>query len=217
MFFAALFASLLFAVAPSPVPTEDPSCSLYFHSACSEAIGAWLPDYSIFGSDFEPRATHVAQRDGFIYEHEKAPRGPLGFVGPDDGTFFVYGNAGPPKGHVVYDYAHHIAFFQQGCCAWDDVVEAYVPAPPKRVVDRNLTGLKTVRGAHLGMTEPDVRRIYGNAQLQTVPKHPGLTVLSYKTWTPLKGRRYPGDTCGQSQDFYFRDGRLAIIQIGNAC
>ncbi len=224
-FVAAIVASMLFAAAPKPAPTENPDCLQYFHSACSEAIGAWLPDYSAFGSDFERRATHVSLRDGFVYEHEKVQPGQgLGFVGPDDGTFFVYGNAGPPKGHVVYDYAHRIAFFDQGCCAWHDVVEAYAPPPPKRVVDRDLTALRTVRGAYLGITESMVRSIYGNARSQAVPSHSGLTVLSYSTWTLDKnGSFVPNrhgqfqDYCGQSQDFYFRGGRLAIIQIGNAC
>lgn len=62
-----------------------------------------------------------------------------------------------PKGHAVYDYAGRIASYEQGCCAWQEAVAAAdTPPPPKRVVARDLSGRRTVRGIRLGMAQAAV-------------------------------------------------------------
>jgi hypothetical protein len=90
----------------------------------------------------------------------------------------VYGSAGPPKGRAVYDPQHRLAFYEQGCCSWSDVVAAAdVSPPPKRVVVRDLRALSTVRGVRLGQTPADVVKIYGRGALIAVKGHPGVFVL----------------------------------------
>jgi hypothetical protein len=66
----------------------EAQCRPYFHDACSEAMGRWLPS---FGSsiDWWDHATRITKRDGFIYC-------------PHDGTRFVYETAGT-RGRAVYD------------------------------------------------------------------------------------------------------------------
>lgn len=208
------------SASPAVAPTEFPDCLRFYHAACSEALGAWLPT---FGEAADPwrrdQATRITRRDGFVYENEK-PRTAdfLGFNGPSDGTFFVYGSAGPPKGHVVYDARHHIAFYQQGCCGGSDVVAAAgVSAPPKRLVDKDLTNLHTVRGVRLGMHAIDVMKIYGPSALIDVTGHSDLKMLAYTTWPPSKTIVMVHGPCGQFQDFYFKQDRLILIQLGNGC
>jgi len=194
----------------------DAQCRPYFHDACSMAIGRWLPELG-YSSEGWDDATHVSARDGFIDGAERPWIGPdLGYAGPKGGTFFVYGAAGPPKGHVIYDSMHRIAFFAQGCCSWKDVVAAAdVPAPPQPVARRNLAGLATVRGIRLGQTPSDVRGVYGPAK--TLPtKTPGISVLAYTRW-PKRTVTAVHMPCGQFENFYFKAGRLVLIQLGNGC
>jgi len=212
------------ASTPHPVPTDNPHCVKLYHGACNEALGAWLPGFGDAAEAWRHgHATTIQQRDGFVYENEK-PASPrfLGFQGPDDGTFFVYGNAGPPKGHVVYDALHRVAFYQQGCCSWNEVVAASNTShPPLLVVARDLSGLHTVRGIHLGMRPAEVTRIYGASSLLTVPGRAGVTMLAYTTWKPLASGQSVGEafggTCGQFENLYFRADRLILIQLGNGC
>jgi hypothetical protein len=203
---------------PTPVPTENPVCLNSFHAACSEAIGAWLPVVS-FSSDplLAGHAKRLSARDGFVYENEK-PSAPefLGYQGPDDGTFFAYGDAGPPKGRVVYDYRHHVAFYEQGCCSWHDVVAAEASPPPKRVVSRDLTALRAVRGISLGMTIAAVTAIDGAARPYTVPQLVDMQVLSYTTCLQASSVNVPLPY-GQNDNFFFLNGRLVLIQFGNGC
>ncbi len=213
-----LAAAFTYGSAPSPMPTVYSDCPKYYDGACSEAIGRWLPTFGI-ASDRWAQAKRVHQRDGFIYENER-PRVPdaLGFQGPDDGSFFVYGNAGPPKGHVVYDPKHHVAFYQQGCCSWDDVVAASdVSSPPKHLVSRDLSGLRTVRGIRLGMRPSDVIRIYGSSNLLSVARHDGVSLLAYTTWPPKRSLKSVEEPCGQFENFFFRHDHLVLIQLGNGC
>lgn len=193
---------------PSAAPTEDPDCRRFYDGACSEAMGAWLPTFG-FASDHLKSATRVRQRDGFVYEHQKRPF---------DGTFFVYGNAGPPKGRIVYDYAHHIAFFVQGCCSWQDVVAASTDVPPpKHVVSRDLSGLHTVRGVRLGMTTTAVLHIYGHSNVLSVAHAEGVRMLAYTTWPTKDIMKSIDPECGQFEIFYFRHDRLILIQLGDGC
>jgi len=134
----------------------------------------------------------------------------------------VYGDAGPTKGYVVYDPVHRIAFYEQGCCSWEDLVAAAdTPAPPKPVVMRDLQNLTTMRGVRLGQTVRQVERIYGAATLLAVHGHPHVEFLAYTTWPPyIHAGHYPPhwrDPCGQFENFYFRQGRLMLIQLSNGC
>jgi hypothetical protein len=190
----------------------DAQCRPYFHDACSEAMGHWLPGGlgSIWGWK---GATRVARRDEFQYEHQPQSQAPLDVKGPYDGTFFVFGNAGPPRGHAVYDYSHHIAFYDVGCCSWQAATEiADAPLPPKHLVHRDLLALSTERGVRLRQTEREVMSIYGKATFSAEPRHPDVRVLSYATEFPFETSR-----CEQTQTFLFREHRLIEIQLTSAC
>ena len=198
--------------------TIDEEGKAMFGSAWSPALGAWLPS---FGDGDKPwrrgEATHIDQRDGFVYEGKVLVKGYFGFLGPTDGTRFVYGNAGPPRGHIVYDPTHHIAFFEQGCCSWDEVVAAIgVAPPPKQVVSRDLSNLHTARGIRFGATSADVIRVYGRSKLLSVATHPGLQMLAYTTWAPFRSRT-SYSKCGQMENFIFRGDRVVFIQFENGC
>ncbi|HET9393408.1 MAG TPA: hypothetical protein VFO29_07850 [Candidatus Rubrimentiphilum sp.] len=213
----AIATTLFAATTPKPAPTEVPSCLEFYKHACSEAIGKWLPEMDDwYGFEFfDLKAKRVNFTDAFIYEGYK-PKWRSGLfagwelVRPRDGTFFVYGSAGPPKGELVYDYAHETAFYDQGCCAWREVVAAAgVPPPPKRVVSRNLTALHTLRGVALGQSIEDVLRLYGKAPVATARHHPAIQRLTYL-------HNFDKD-CGQSQNFIFKNDRLIYIALIDSC
>ena len=219
-----MIGTLVFAVAvsiaastPKALPTENPACPQYYHQACSEAIGKWLPEMGDwYGFEFlDLKAKRVAFTDGFVYERHKpkwnsAPYAGWAPVRPQDGTFFVYGNAGPPKGSLVYDYAHNTAFYEQGCCAWSEVVAAAgVTRPPKRVVSRDLSSLHTLRGVALGQSVREVLHLYGRAPVAIARRHPAIQRLTYL--------HNFDKSCGQSQNFIFKNGRLIYIALINSC
>ncbi len=195
-----------------------PASAAHKRAGWSPAIGAWLPSYGDSNNPWlEGHAAFIHRRDGFAYEGRA-----LGLDGrfgeaPRDGTFFVYGNAGPPKGYVVYDPAHRIAFYGQGCCSWFDLVAAAnVPPPPKPVVRRDLSALRTVRGVRLGMSPSDVMSVYGRARFTPLRTHRRMHLLAYTTWPPATTLATHA-SCEQFENFYFRGGRLVLIQLGNGC
>ena len=201
---------------PRALPTNPPDCVQYFHAACNEALGEWLP--GLFPGGSGHASTAVRQRDAFVYENQPIRLATFpGVQGPADGTRFVYGDAGPPRGRVVYDYAHGIAFYDDGCCSWREVVEGYASAPPTQVVNRDLRAMKTVRGVQLGMSVPDVVHIYGAAALRPVPHQPGVRVLEYSTRPSASELKSGFTVCEQHQRFYFRDDRLVEIELGYGC
>ncbi|MHB8140015.1 MAG: hypothetical protein ACYDHD_01955 [Vulcanimicrobiaceae bacterium] len=209
MFFRAMIFAITMLTA-SHVPHAKPtdSCRTYFGNACSEAIGHWLP---VFGFGFGPwrrgQATRVPFTDDFVYEGHTPT---LGTGEPQDGTFFVYGNAGPPRGRVVYDYQHRIAFYHQGCCSWGSAVASYDnTAPPKNVVRRNLLSLHTSRGIALGDSPERVFRRYAKTKFNAVAGHPNLRRLSYFH----QFNHY----CGEYDNFVFRGNRLIYIQLLEGC
>jgi hypothetical protein len=161
------------------------------------------------------RSQAVSFTDAFIYEGHKPRWSAAPYTGwtswnPPDGTFFVYGNAGPPKGSLVYDYAHHIAYYGEGCCSWHEVVlAAGVSAPPKRVVSRNLSSVRTVRGIALVQSVAEVMRLYGSAHVAHVTGHAELQMLSY--W-----HRFDR-SCGQGGDFVFKNDRLIYAGLMDGC
>jgi hypothetical protein len=221
-FIVAIFAAMLLGAAtPTPDPyAVSPDCAQLWANvskdACSPALGRWLPDFD------DPNATKSPDRtrleDAFV---DPTVRGMWFAGGPSDGTFFTYGVAGPPKGHVVYDRRHGIAFFHVGCCAWGRAVLAFAPSPPKRVVDRDLSHVHTKAGIWLGQSPSEVMRIFGHSTLRGLPGRSGLGALAYTTLDPKipknespcnGGRRTP-----QWTTFLFHDQRLVYIEIREGC
>jgi len=58
---------------------------------------------------------------------------------------------------------------------------------------------------------------YGKSIPQQVLGHRDVSVLSYTTWPPRKSLKVIHTPCGQFQNFFFRDDRLVMIQLGNGC
>jgi hypothetical protein len=194
--------------------TIEAQCRQFFRDACSEAMGRWLPTFG-YGDDQLKYVKRTYRNDAIVYKNERPWLSSqfLNFWGPADGTRFVYGQAGPPRGAVVYDRAHRIAYYGQGCCSWTEAVAAAnVPAPPKYVKASNLQHLSTLRGVRLGQTPAQVQKIYGHTTLRPVGGHPGIAVLAYQALQPSKSQ-----DCGQFQNFFFRGNRLILIQLENAC
>lgn len=199
------------SVADTAVP---PDCARYFHAACKNRIvAAWLPYVADrFAPSNHQQARRIGFTDGFVYEG-KIPDGTslsLWHGMPFDGTAFVYGMAGPPRGRAAYDYAHAVAFYSQGCCSWSTgVLAAQVQPPPIRVVNRALAGLRTVHGIRLGLSPREVEARYAKTAARSVPGHAGFTMLSYYH---MRDR-----SCGQYQNFVFSNDRLIYIELTDAC
>lgn len=203
-----------YSVIPA-IDVEPPSdCERFYHDVCKNwRIGEWLPTLI---DGFEPsrrgETSTVNFMDGFVYEGKlQRAKGWAELQGqPADGTPFVYGKAGPPKGTVVYDYADAIAFYSQGCCSWHSTVLASdASAPPVQVVNRNLRNIHTVHGIALRDTPAHVESIYGKATPQRVPRQSQMKLLSYAYST--------GGGCGQFQNFVFLHDRLVYIELLNGC
>jgi hypothetical protein len=213
-----LVLGLVVASAPagaSSIYDVPPDCATYFHDACSPAIGAWLPRLpSTPGWAFDTKAAPTSVEDEI---RDPAGRGPRTFGhlhAVVDGTGFVYGMAGPPRGSLVYDPVARIAFYDEGCCAWHDVVVASdVSPPPKHVVARSLVAIRTKRGIALGAEPSAVRAVFGAAALSPVPNRADERLLVYRK--PLGNPR--DSTCDESYAFLFRRERLVLIDYGAAC
>jgi hypothetical protein len=198
-----MFGLLLVVALASPLPTNNPICEQYFKSACSEAVGQWLPQFATPDTYWDG-ATHITQRDNI--EQNKV-----------NGTLVVF-TISLQKAHVVYDTSHRIALYETGCCSWNEIVLAYQSTlPPKPLANRDLSAVKTARGIRLGMTSADVVRIYGATKPQFVKGEGRVSVLAYTTWPPRNKLSNTHSECGQFQNFYFRSGRLIMIQLGNGC
>ncbi len=172
---------------PEGCPKDNVACS-------NAALGRWLP-VLIDNSDKQGlgQVRIVDFTDSFAYEGPAKPVRYWGDIGgyPQDGTGIIYSRA-VVKADAVYDYAHHIAYYDQGCCDWRDVVLAGdVAPPPLRVVNRNLQSLSTGRGVHLGDELSQVRAAYGAAALHAVPHYPDLRMLSY--YPSVQPRLRPSD------------------------
>jgi hypothetical protein len=194
--------------------TIETQCRPFFHDACSEAMGRWLPKFG-YGEDALSHAKRTDTNDAFVYksEHPWLSSHFLDFRGPADGTRFVYGQAGPPRGLVVYDRAHRIAYYGQGCCSWtESIAAANVSAPPRYVKASNLQNLATLRGVRLGQTQAQIQKIYGQATPRPVPGQPGIAVLAYTALQPSNVAE-----CAQVQNFFLRSNHLILIQLENAC
>jgi hypothetical protein len=127
--------------------------------------------------------------------------------------YFVYGEAGPSRVALVYDSAHGLALYSQGCCAWQETVLATVSTPPPRAVAAaNLAALRSRHGIPLGASPNAVRRAYGPARLYRSTTSRGLRVLAY-----YRDQHVTGSGCGWFENFVFRSNRLIEIQAGHGC
>lgn len=174
----------------------------------SHSQAAWSREYDYFicGKAPIPSATPFANFD-------YAVRGcPL----LKNGTYLVYGNTEPIKGHVLYDSAHKLVLYQEGCCAWrNTVLTSGVDSPPTSVHAADLSGVRTARGVALGMTQEQVLALYGHATRHPVPGASGVAMLSYTT---MHGNPSSNENaCGQFQNFAFRDGKLFYIELLAGC
>ncbi len=193
----------LLLAAALATPTNPPICVQYFPRTCSQAVGEWLPQFATPDTYWDG-AAHITQRDSF----------PLS---TNTGTLAVF-TINLQKAHAIYDTVHRIVFYETGCCSWDEIVLAYESTlPPKSLVNRDLSTLKTTRGVRLGMTSAAVVGIYGVAKPQFVKGHGRVSVLAYTTWPPRNQLSKTRSECGQFQNFYFRNNRLVQIQLGNGC
>ncbi len=207
----ALLATAVTRAAPPPTPPDavvEAQCRHYFKNAvCSEALGRWLPQ--IPEGAYSSR-TPTTVFDGFRGTGMAARE--FGATAPD-ATFFVHGYAGPPKGTVVYDRRHRIAFYGQGCCSYfETVLAAGVAPPPVTVANHTLTRVRTESGIRLGDSPARVMRNYGKSALVRVPMHPGLRVLMYENGHPATR-----GVCVQRQTFGFRDGGVVFIRLYDGC
>jgi hypothetical protein len=219
--------SLAFTVGlVTATPTLDPytvNCSQYSspvtRQGCSPAVGRWLP-HLVDEFAWVGKSDWTRVRDTFVYPSLRQARFSFG---PADGTYFTYGEAGPPRGHVVYDRAHRIAFYNVSCCAWGRAVLASsVGPPPKPIAERDLSGVHTKAGVRLGQTPADVMQIYGRSTLHDLNGRPGYRVLAYTTLsrTQSTGNGSPcngGHRAPQWQTFVFQNDRLVFIALAGGC
>jgi len=68
--------------------SDDAHCRPYYGSACSDAVGMWLPQFAQVGAG--PAALQRRSSIGLSIRRG-GDAGFLGQEGPVDGTFFVYG------------------------------------------------------------------------------------------------------------------------------
>lgn len=127
-----------------------------------------------------------------------------------DGEMFAL----PRDATIVYDPAHRVVLYYQGCCAYQETVLASVlTPPPKQLRTASLAALRTERGIGLGSSPNAVRRAYGRARLHRSTVSPGLRVLSY-----YREQRVPhSSSCGWFENFVFRANRLTEIQAVHSC
>jgi hypothetical protein len=192
----------------------DAMCRPYFGDACSEAIGKWLP--LVPNVLIAPSlATRTTVRDRII---DSAGSGPLTFLGMRGvyrGTHFVYGSAGPPQGHAVYDPVHRIAYYDEGCCSWHElVIASNAKAPPKTIATRSLITLRTQSGIRLGDEPSLIEAVYGRAALRPVARALHQRTLSYYRVIRYSQVYSP---CGERTTFLFADGRLTAMNITDEC
>jgi hypothetical protein len=205
-------AFVFFAQSAAAAVDTETMCRPFFGNACSEAMGRWLPPIPNAG---ESHGAPTTAADEIV---DSAGRGELRFMeqrGVYEGTLFVYGKAGPPKGHAVYDPVHRIAYYDEGCCSWHHVVIASnVSPPPKKIATRSLARLKTKRGIELGVGATLIQSIYGPATQRVVAETPDESTLSYTRVIKHPAQNSP---CEARTTFLFARNRLIGMDFTDAC
>jgi len=190
----------------------EEQCRPHFGQACSEALGKWLPKLGDGGT--QSMATTTV-RDELL---DPAGAGEAGFLGQRrvyNGSFFVHGMAGPPRGHAVYDPLNRIAYYDEVCCGSLRVVLASnVAPPPKRIVTRPLLGLRTTRGVRIGSSASFVRAIYGRATMRPVRGRSNAGLLSYERAIVFPP---PNSPCDERTRFLFVSGRVTAMEFIDEC
>ncbi len=221
---AVLALAVTCAFGAAAVAQSDPAKT--YGAAWNPPIGQWLPDPQTgFDAWSKKHAIVIRGYDYFVCGSGAKPTLPVhdfSYAGSvcaplKHGTAFVFGTAEPIKGSVVYDRAHSIVLFFKGCCAWRGfALTANVAPPPKPVSNADLSGVHTMRGVALGMTQKQLAHIYGAAAPHPAKGQPGLTTISYTTFThgPNDSR---GEACGQIQSFTFKSDRLVSIELLSGC
>jgi hypothetical protein len=192
----------------------DTMCRPYFGDACSEAIGKWLPRVpnALIARTL---ATRTTVRDRIIDPAGSGPLTFLGLRGVYRGTHFVYGSAGPPQGHAVYDPVHRIAYYDEGCCSWHElVIASNAKAPPKTIATRSLIALRTQSGIRLGDNPSVIESVYGPAALRPVARASHQRTLSYYRVIKYSKVYSP---CDERTTFLFSDGRLTAMNVTDEC
>ena len=196
-----------------------------YGAAWNPPVGEWLPDPEAgFDAWSKKQAIVIKGYDYFVCGSSAKPTLPthdFQYAGSvcaplKHGTAYVYGTAEPIRGSVVYDRAHAVVLFYKGCCAWRGfALDANVAPPPKPVSNADLSGVHTMRGVALGMTQKQLVHIYGAAAPHPAKGQPGLTTISYTTMTG--GPNGGGEPCGQFQSFTFKADKLVSIELLAGC
>jgi len=186
----------------------------YSAAACDQSLVRWLPEIS----STETSAAPTLERDDIVDPAGTGEPRFLGMRGVFAGSLFVReAGGGPPKGHVVYDPDHHIAYYDEGCCSWHRVVVATTAEPPPRkIAMRSLGGLKTTRGIRLGDSPAHIRSIYGPAKLKhaTAAGTEAAATLSYLRTITFKE---PYTPCKELTTFLFERERLIGMSFDEGC
>jgi hypothetical protein len=196
------------------------------YAAQSNGVATWLPRV---GNGFDP-SSHGQAAWSREYDYFLCSGSPVASATPfanfdyalrgcgalKSGTYFTHGSTEPIKAHVLYDAAHKLVLYQEGCCAWRTTVLASgIGSPPASVHGADLSDVRTARRVSLGMTQRQVIEIYGASKPHAVGGDAGVTMLSYTT---MHGN--PSSTenaCGQFQNFAFRNGKLFYIELLAGC
>jgi len=215
-----LISSLYFALVSQTVAagtTGLASCRPYFGDACSEAMGRWLPrvpNASLEAtSRYKPAKTSV--EDAIVDPAGTGEQRFLTMRGVVGGSLFVYGDAGPPRGHAIYDPTRRIAFYDEGCCAWHHVaLVSGASAPPKTIATRPLAGVHSTRGIRLGDPTAKVLAIFGAATPRSVSGAANEKTLTFER--DIINPK-PDSPCEETMTFLFARDRLTAMDYGVAC
>ena len=187
---------------PHVTPHVDPAYAAFLKRR-DDRLSAWLPRVDDLA---EPSKRHLAMlgpaEDALL---------PLLHAGSPL-TRFWYSAPGPPSIWAQYDARHRIVRYTNDCCGREEeVLAGGIGPPPHPVAAEDLRGVRTLHGAHLGMTQREVQALYGRVRPHRSTSGTPYDVLSYAH--AVNGR--PG--CGEVQNFGLRNGRVVAIQIGRSC
>jgi hypothetical protein len=98
---------------PASDAATEALCRAHFkQTVCSEALARWLPHAEADDGRSAPK-TQTPIFDGFRKTAGTTDRAFSAYA--PTGTAFSYGDAGPPRGSIVYDHRHRLVFYGHGC------------------------------------------------------------------------------------------------------